>query len=70
MFVFSIDGSAYDICDNTSVTNITTLVNSKLHKKHKSLAYHTVHWEVAAHILRIGKIPTEEITYVVRMDVR
>ena len=60
MFGVPIDGPADVLCDNMSVVNNTTLVNSKLHKKHNSLAYHAVRWAVAARILRIGKIHTKE----------
>ena len=60
MFGVPIDGPADVLCDNMSVVNNTTLVNSKLHKKHNSLAFHAVRWSVAARILRIGKIHTTE----------
>ena len=60
MFGVPIDVPADVLCDNMSVVNNTTLVNSKLHKKHNSLAFHAVRWSVAARILRIGKIHTSE----------
>ena len=36
--------------------NNTSKVESKLNKKHSSIAYHAVRWAVAAGILRVGKI--------------
>ena len=60
MFGVPIDGYSDALCDNTSVVNNTTLVNSKLHKKYNSLEYHDVRWAAAAQILTIGKMHTQE----------
>ena len=46
--------------DNQSVVNNTTNIESKLHKKHNSLAFHAVRWAVSANILRVGKVHTSE----------
>ena len=58
MFGVEVDGPAHVFCDNQSVVNNTTNVESKLHKKHNSLAYHAVRWAVSASIIRIAKIPS------------
>ena len=60
MFGVPIDGPADVLCDNQSVVNNTTNIESKLHKKHNSLAFHAVRWAVAANILRVGKVHTSE----------
>ena len=60
MFVVAIDGQADVLCGNFSVIKSTSMVDSKLHKKHNSLAFHAVRWAVAANILRVGKVDTKE----------
>ena len=60
MFGVAIDGQADVLCDNLSVVKNTSMVDSKLHKKHNSLAFHAVRWAVAANILRVGKVDTKE----------
>ena len=60
MFGVPIDGPADVLCDNKSVVDNTTNVESKLNKKHNALAYHAVRWSIAASILRTGKIDTKE----------
>ena len=60
MFGVPIDGPVDVLSDSMVIFNNTTLVNSKLHKEHNSLAYHAACWAVAAQILRIGKIHTQE----------
>ena len=60
MFGVPIDGPVDILCDKQSVVNNTTNVDSKLNKKHNSLAFHAVRWAVAANILRLGKFHTSE----------
>ena len=60
MFGIPIDGQADVLCDNQSVVTNTSMVDSKLNKKHNSLAFHAVRWAVAANILRVGKVDTRE----------
>ena len=60
MFGIPIDGQADVLCDNQSVVTNTSMVDSKLNKKHNSLAFHAVRWAVAANILRVGKVDTKE----------
>ena len=47
-------------CDNETVTRNSTLVESSLKKKHSSIAYHYVRWNVAAGIATIAWIPSGE----------
>ena len=58
MFGIPVDGPADMLCDNQSVVNNCTKLESTLNKKHCSIAYHAVRWAVAADILRVGKIDT------------
>jgi hypothetical protein len=51
---------AHIFCDNETVTENTTLVESTLNKKHSSIAYHYVRWNVAAGITSIAWIPSGE----------
>jgi hypothetical protein len=51
---------AHIFCDNETVTKTTTLVESTLNKKHSSIAYHYVRWNVAAGIASIAWIPSGE----------
>ena len=60
MFGIPITGPADVLCDNQSVVNNTTKIESVLNKKHSSIAYHAVRWAVAANVMRVGKIDTEE----------
>jgi hypothetical protein len=46
----------YVYCDNESVVRNTTNVNSTLHKKHSSVAYHHCCWSVTAGIMMITYI--------------
>lgn len=47
---------AYIYCDNESVVKNSTLIESTLNKKHASLAYHYVRWNVAAGIISLSWI--------------
>ena len=42
------DEPAHILCDNESVVKNSTLIESTLNKKHNSIAYHYVRWNVAA----------------------
>jgi hypothetical protein len=60
MFGIPIDGSANIFCDNKSVITNSTIPTSTLKKKHNSIAYHRVREAVAAGILRIAKVHTND----------
>ena len=60
MFGIHLNRPADVLCDNQSVVNNTTNIESKLNKKHNSLAFHAVQWAVAANILRLGKVHTKD----------
>ena len=60
MFGILVDGPTDVLCDNLSVVNNSSKIESKLDKKHSSIAYHAVRWSVAANILRIGWIDGKE----------
>jgi hypothetical protein len=47
-------------CDNESVVNNTTNVESTLNKKHSSIAYHHCRWSVAAGIITLAHVSTHE----------
>ena len=48
------------ICNNESVVNNLSNVESVLNKKHNLLAYHYVFWVIAAVIITVGCIPCNE----------
>ena len=48
------------LCDNKSVVSNSSKVDSVLNKKHNSLEYHYVCWEVAAGIITMGWIAGNE----------
>jgi hypothetical protein len=50
----------YVFCDNESVVKNTTHVESTLNKKHSSIAYHHCRWSVAAGIITIAHIRSQE----------
>ena len=60
MFGVPLQGPAEVFCDNNSVVLNTSCVESKLNKKHNSLAFHAIRWAVAAHILRVAWIDGKE----------
>ena len=60
MFGIPIDGEADILCDNLSVVNNASKFESTLNKKHASIAYHAIRWAVAAGIIRVGKVDSEE----------
>ena len=60
MFGVPIDGAPNVIADNDSVVKNSSKIDSSLNKKHSSIAYHAVRWSVAARIMRVGWIQSEE----------
>ena len=56
MFGVPVDGPTKVLCDNQSVVNNSSKIESVLNKKHSSIAYHAVRWAVAASIMVVGKI--------------
>jgi hypothetical protein len=60
MFGVPVDGPADILCDNEAVVNNSSKIESTLHKKHNSIAYHMVRWHVAAEMIRVGWIGTKE----------
>jgi hypothetical protein len=60
MFGVPIDGPANVFCDNKSVITNAILPESTLKKKHNSIAYHKVREAVAAQIIRVAKVKSEQ----------
>ena len=60
MFGIPIDGPAKVLCDNKSCVDSSSKVETMLHKKHASLAYHATRYAVAADIIIVGKIHTDD----------
>ena len=60
MFGVPMMGPAEVFCDNNSLVLNTSNVESKLNKKHNSLAFHAIRWAVAACILRVAWIDGSE----------
>ena len=58
MFGVPVDEPTNVFCDNVSVVNNSSKIESTLNKKHNSIAYHAVRWAVAAGIIRVGRIDT------------
>ena len=56
MFGIPVDGPAHIYCDNRSVVNNSSKVESTLDKKHNSVAYHYVRNAVAASIVTVAWI--------------
>ena len=54
------DLPTYVFCDNEGVVKNTTLVESSLNKKHSAIAYHFVRWNVAAGVISIAWINTDD----------
>ncbi len=60
MFGMAMDAPTNVLCDNESVVKNSSKIESILHKKHSSIAYHAVRWAVAAGVVRVGWINTKE----------
>jgi len=55
-----LDGPANVLVDNDTVVKNSTIPSSTLQKKHNAICYHCVREAVAAKILRIAYIPTDQ----------
>ena len=60
MFGIPVDGPANVFCDNNSVVINATIPTSPLKKKHNAIAYHRVREAIAAGIIRVAKVKSEE----------
>ena len=56
MFGVPVDQATNVLCDNKSVVDNSSKIESVLNKKHNAISYHAVRWGVAASIIRVGKI--------------
>jgi hypothetical protein len=60
MMGIPIDTPCLTLCDNETSIRNSTIPESMLKKKHNSIAYHRVREAVAANILCIGYIPSND----------
>ena len=60
MFGVPLMGPTEVFCDNNSLVLNTSNVESKLNRKHNSLAFHAIRWSVAAEIMRVAWIDGRE----------
>ena len=60
MFGVKIEGSANVFCDNESVIKNSTMPESRIKKKHNSIAYHKTRESVAAGIIRIAYVASKD----------
>ena len=58
MFGVPLDGPTKVLCDNESVVKNSFLLSSTLNKKHSSIAYRSVRWNVAAGVIVMAWIDT------------
>ena len=63
MFGVPLMGPTKVFCGNNSLVLNTSNVESKLNKKHNSLAFHTIRWSVAAEIMRVAWLSGKEISW-------
>jgi hypothetical protein len=56
MFGVPVDEATSVLCDNKSVVDNSSKVESVLKKKHNAISYHAVRWGVAAEIIRVGRL--------------
>ena len=59
MFGIPFEGPTKVLCDNKSVVDNSSKIESKLNKKHNAIAYHAVRWAVAAATILVGWIDGE-----------
>ena len=62
MFGIPIDSErpeTHILCDNEGLVKNTSLVQSTLNKKHSSIAYHFVRWNVAASVIKVAWVDTK-----------
>ena len=60
MFGVPIDSPTNVLCDNLSVVQNSSVLNTTLNKKHSSIAYHSTRWHVAAGVIRVAWINTDD----------
>jgi hypothetical protein len=60
MFGIPIERAANVFCDNNSVVINATIPTSPLKKKHNAIAYHRVREAIAAGVIRVAKVKSEE----------
>mmetsp|Transcript_35878 Transcript_35878/g.50825 ORF Transcript_35878/g.50825 Transcript_35878/m.50825 type:complete len:144 (+) Transcript_35878:910-1341(+) len=48
------------LCDNESVVNNSSKIESTINKKHKTIAFNVARWAVAARMIVVGWIKTEK----------
>ena len=60
MFGIPLEGPANVFCDNNSAVINATIPTSPLKKKHDAIAYHRVRESIAAGIMRVAKVKTDE----------
>ena len=58
MFGVPVEEPTNVLCDNISVVNNSSKIESTLNKKHNFIAYHAVRWAVAAGVIRVGRVDT------------
>jgi hypothetical protein len=59
MFGVAIDGPTSVMCDNKSVQTNASVPTSQLGKKHNAICYHKVRENVAAGVIRVGWVSSE-----------
>ena len=60
MFGMPIDSPTNVLCDNLSVVQNSSFLLPTLNKKHSSIAYHYTSWRVAAGVIRVAWINTDD----------
>ena len=60
MFGVPLMGPTEVFCDNNSLVLNTSNVESKLNRKHNSLAFHAIRWSVVAEIMRVAWLSGKE----------
>ena len=60
MFGVPIDSPTNVLCDNLSVVQNSSVLSLTLNKKHSSIAYHSTRWHVAAAVIRVAWINTDD----------
>lgn len=60
MLGVGVEGSSFLFGENMSVVQNTSIPSSTLNKKHCAIAYHKVREAIAAGIVKIAYVPSEE----------
>ena len=60
MFGVPVESPTSVLCDNLSVVRNSSLLSSTLNKKHSSIAYHSTRWHVAAGVIKVAWINTDD----------